>query len=105
MIVYTTFSHSEKTAFLAAGAKIIEEEPGAREVMTKHHRLVDATMMKLGGTAVWPANMRVVLTSADNNRPSGEKTQGQACGTTLQNPLSDAHLEHVSGVHFVLSHL
>jgi hypothetical protein len=62
MAVYT-FSHCEKTAFLAAGAKIILEEPGAREVMAKHHRLVEATIMVLSGTAVWPANMRVVYTS------------------------------------------
>jgi hypothetical protein len=87
MIVYT-FSHSEKTAFLEAGAKIILEEPDAHEVISKHHRLVEATMMKLSGTTVWPANMRVVLASANNGRPSGEKIQSEF-KTVLAKKLKD----------------
>ena len=76
MIVYT-FSHSEKTAFLAAAAQIMENEPCPHEVCSKHNRLIDATMMKLTGAKIWPANMRVVLTSANNGRPSGEKIQSE----------------------------
>lgn len=76
MIVYT-FSHSQKTAFLAAGAKIMENEADAHEVCSKHNRLIDATMMKISGEKIWPANMRVVLTSANNGRPSGEKIQSE----------------------------
>ena len=76
MIVYT-FSHSEKTAFLAAAAQIMENEPCPHEVCSKHNRLIDATMMKISGEKIWPANMRVVLTCANNGRPSGEKIQSE----------------------------